>query len=389
MSFSTRRVERWASMRWHRADLLAAAMLIPFVVLAFWLGSKGLVGGEGDPYNIARRTYDVAAAGPLATIDPPLRYVPLAILYLIVQPSLPVAEQLVHTYSALVSLVVIPLALYLYAAAALESRVTGLVAMAGIYGVWFLTPLFPAYFTYYWMYDYTVPYMVATLYALDRRAVTGDPRWAVLTALGVISVGWNELALALFTAIGVGMALIARRDWLAIGTCVGIGLPAASVFFILPSGAVDHVSRRSAGALTLASWDTIQQSTPPILLHFRELQVTVLLLVIGAVGIKAEGRISESWGLEAVVAALAGGYLAQLVLAGGWLPDVAAAGLWPLVVLLASAVGVRHLERRWDMVADRAMQQVSPVEVAALAVTVPVAVGILGALVVPQNVPLL
>lgn len=129
-------------------------------------------GGNVDPSVFIREAHEIARTGDLITSrDPPLRYVPLAFLYTLVQPHGVLAEQIASLHAALFSFVVLP------AGIACLAYVVGNRGIAYLSVIVFgMGRLFgfgtSGFHTGAWQYDIAAPLVFVTLAALHQSLST-------------------------------------------------------------------------------------------------------------------------------------------------------------------------------------------------------------------------
>ena len=153
-------------------------------------------GGNVDPSVFIREAHEIARTGDLITSrDPPLRYVPLAFLYALIQPHGVLAEQIASLHAALFSFVVLPAGIACLAYVVGNRGIAYLSVIA--FGMGRLFGFGTSGFqTGAWQYDIAAPLVFVTLAALHQS----------LSTTGIKS---NQSAIA----AGVTLGLAGMTQW--------------------------------------------------------------------------------------------------------------------------------------------------------------------------------
>lgn len=221
--------------------LLSVAILVGWRPLDAWAAAE-LSTQNQDPYNIVKYSLEAAEAGhPFVFVDPPFRYVPLGIVYALLQPSQLLAEKIAHTWAAILAFVGIPATVYWLFREAVDYRV-GLLTIAGFI-VWRLFGIgLTSYINGAWQYLFTLPLIFLALWAAHRGLTAGDSRqWFILTGVLVGLVGLTQYVYGLYTSIIIGAILLWHRQVRPFAVVGAIGASMASLLLLLPSTANSYV----------------------------------------------------------------------------------------------------------------------------------------------------
>ncbi|MWG36974.1 hypothetical protein [Halomarina oriensis] len=377
--------------RWEVVALLA--LLVPGLALAVELGGTpiSVYDPNVDPGAFVANAERLAATGDLfATRDPPFRYLPLAVVYALVEPTATGAERIASTLAAVACFVCTPLALWLFA-----RRVTGRVAALAV--VVAFVPMravgyaMPGYYVGSWQLDYGQPLVFLALLTAHVASTENRPRPAVVTGglLGLLAT--VQLGLAALAALVVGVAFLLARavrplSWTVAAGAVG-SLPLLA-HLALSDAATGHlrgtVSNRILpdGSLVV-TWEQV----PGVVLASGTL-ITAALLVVAAVAYR-RGLAPESTVLRTGVAVHAVAFVVLSVTNLGYLRYVVdQVGPFLLVVVAVAALGRTAAADRVRTTVDRRTTEETPAPpVLALGALLAVATTAVLFLGVPTNLP--
>ncbi|MFC4357737.1 hypothetical protein ACFO0N_07220 [Halobium salinum] len=203
---------------------------------------------QGDPFNIVTRSTRVADTGDIYTVDPPLRYVPLAVVHALT-PGLSNSVS-THLYTTIVSYVVLPatVAAFFYAVGGLRSAVFTLLGFMSwrAVGVGRI-----GYHTGWWHYDHTLPFVFLALLAAHEALVwdTKSGSYALAAATGlVIGVsGLNQYIMGALTALIVVIACLWKRRHIELAICGTVGSAVGSIFLFAPPKTFSFVAEKATG----------------------------------------------------------------------------------------------------------------------------------------------
>lgn len=293
-------------------------------IWAILLAQQPLPELTGDPHNIMARSLRVAETGNIfATVDPPLRYVPLAIVFQLfnIESAGAMAAQTTHLYSTLLSHVIVPASLYALVRATVN-RWTALATLSGVV-VWRLLGIgLNAYTVGYWMYDYTLPFIFAALYLAHRTVLTETtPRRFILaagTGLVIGAVGLNEYILGAYTAASIATLYVTHRliQELAVTGAVG-GLMASSLLF-MPEYAKEYIFSAGGNRLELLGVPSLAGNAVGVLTTPAYLVPVGLATVSGSLYYWTRSKPTSS-GILIVACGVCGvAWLSQFVLVSSW-----------------------------------------------------------------------
>lgn len=305
------------------AEALGFALIFgALVVWAITIGWRPLSAWEaytvpqsGDPPNIVAGALEVAHTGNVyATVDPPLRYVPIAIVYALVDASGILAERIAQTYATLMSFVGIPLALYALFRVVGDARVALLTALGFL--TWRILDIGRvAYYNGYWHYSFVLPFVILALlfahYAIVKDGGKQRLGWAALTGLIIGYVGLNQYVLAAYAAVAVAVVFLARRRFTELGVTGGVGAVYATALLLAPSSTDSFILNMAADRLKLDQWSlaafengVINIATTPTYLF-----IVVLTVVFGIERLLSGRPTSESGVVEGSILVVGGLWL--------------------------------------------------------------------------------
>lgn len=194
-------------------------------------------------YDYVRYSLHIAETGEIypTTIDPPLRYATLSIVYFITDPTTEEAWRIANLHAATISHIVTPLTIW----ALIRIVSTRRAALAGLGAIVALRVVefnfaSPEYFFGGWQYDLVRPYIFTALIfvhlaidgAADKRT-----RYTVIAGVLLGLVGLQQLLFAGLTIIAVVVAYVWHRHYHALTLTIATGLVfTPALLFIPPRG---------------------------------------------------------------------------------------------------------------------------------------------------------
>ncbi|RBI60757.1 hypothetical protein DMJ13_17570 [halophilic archaeon] len=236
----------WSTL-FQTPHLTTLALFTPLIITAFvvgWNHTPSAWPNNIDPSVFMKRAGMMADTGQLITdgqVSPPLRYLPLAAIYWVLDPTPAVAGHLASLHAAVFSFVILPAAIYIFASTVYTRRV----GAATIVGFILLRSLGFQSFGYYlgsWQYDIFAPFLFLG-FAAAHNAITRDSKkWAVAAGVCTGMLGLGEFALTTVTVVIVSLAYFVNRDIDLLAVTGVTGVLFTPPLFMLPSKANNHVS---------------------------------------------------------------------------------------------------------------------------------------------------
>ena len=160
--------------------------------------------------------------------DPPLRYLPLVLIYLVVDSTTALGSRMVSLHVAWFATVFVPLSIYSLARQLFDRR-RGLVAMGAALGLHALQAAYNGYYGGQFQDLLVLPFCYVGLAVLYRPR-----RFGVIVAGCLVLAALTQVMAAAFTAGIVAMALLSWGSFRALGWTAGISILGASPLLVLP-----------------------------------------------------------------------------------------------------------------------------------------------------------
>lgn len=292
--------------------LLLVVFTLPLLYVALSLGwrplsawQSTLVEQSSDPDNIVRGARAVASsANVYATVDPPLRYVPLAVLFVIFDPGTFAAQALTQTYTTVLNFVVLPLTLgaLLWRVADWESAFLTLLGFM----IWqWLGITENAYYDGFWHYVFVFPLVFLTLLLLHDCLQEEDTIHRRLRATGVGllvgAIGLNQYVYGALTALVIFVAFVFHRRWVDLGLSGSVGALCGVALLLSPGRTKSFVAQSAIGRLGIEQWSlaVLASGVVDVLTTPSYLLFLLIGLGGGALFIVSERRVSDTGVIEA------------------------------------------------------------------------------------------
>ncbi|RLM39273.1 hypothetical protein DVK01_01555 [Haloarcula sp. Atlit-120R] len=297
-----------------------------------------------------KRSLRVATSGNIySTIDPPLRYVPLAILFWILNITTvgPEAAYITHLYSTMMSYVVLPATLYLLVRETID-RKAALLVLLGVISWRLLGIGLNAYIHGYWMYDYTIPFIFIALTIAHRTILEDRQHHRFLLAAGtgfaVGVVGLNEYILGAYTAGIVAVLFIFHNRIRELILTGSIGAVMASSLMFMSSYAKDFIISSGDDRLKLLTVTAIPGNVIDIITTPAYMLPVGLVVVAGVLYHWTRSPPTSSGVLVAACIVLGIGWHSRFVLSSGWFALLAQYVGQYIVLALAVQQVVDHVD---------------------------------------------
>ena len=248
--------ERWS---WMFLTVAFVAGLFVFSAFQGWrtldafYGTTPYQGVRIDAQNVIERSLVVAETrDPFATVDPPLRYVPLAILYGLFDVSKIQAERIAGLYTATMAYVAVPVsvaALY-YHSSRRSWRLAALI-IAGFVS-WRVIGLgVNSYLLSRWHYSPVLPAIFLCLIFLHYSVLADETNWraTVATAISLGVIGLTELIYGALLAATITVVYLYHKQYKNLATVGGIGVLFALPLVVVPNRVDGLVERELFGRI--------------------------------------------------------------------------------------------------------------------------------------------
>lgn len=278
----------------HKNIVLFCIFVLPLFVLAIRFGwrplgawQSSLIEQSGDPDNIVRRSLLVSETWNLfATVDPPFRYLPLAVIFSIVNPSTEAATRITHIYTTMTGFVVLPISVSVLFWRVVEWRVAFLTLLG--FTTWIVLGVTEnTYYDGFWHYTYVLPIVFLTLLSLHETVsgnrVRNSVLLAILTGSGVGIIGLNQYVYGALIAVTVTIVFLYHsqlRELLVAGVTGSLW---GCVLLFSPQETREYVSSAGSSRLGVENW-----STTTLLDGFSDILTTpsyFIFLMLGVAGV--------------------------------------------------------------------------------------------------------
>lgn len=238
-----------------------------------------------DAFVIKQRALEVAQTGDIYTRDPPLRYVPLAILYRLTNAS---PDLLTHLYTTAMSYVALPLAIGAYFYQTQGRRVAILTVLG--FAVWRLAGVGQiAYYSGWWHYAFTLPFVFVALAFVERTATSPsiDRRlqFALATGMALGFLGLNQYIMAATTILVTVLVFLRQNRIRELALTGTVGAAFSSVLVFAPAQTHSFIAGKANGpfnkegvpwAIETVLWGLKDMATTPAYLFPLALIAVVL-----------------------------------------------------------------------------------------------------------------
>lgn len=249
---------------------------ITFTAIAIKLGSQSSYLDPQGMFTVRPRVEEVAATGnPLATGDPPARYVPIAVQTYLVPASTAILMAVFYLWN---DLVLIPFAVFVLVWRVRSLRAANFALVITTLGLAVGVLAFP-WPDGYWVYTQPIPWALFAATAQHEAVESLSDKWAVVTGVFVASVSWNQYYLGCLAVVAMYVAYALNREWrlTMISTATGIG---CASYLLLRLARIDYYISQSSNHFVLRPLSDIYK----LFVFFSNYQSQIIpLIVIGLV----------------------------------------------------------------------------------------------------------
>ncbi|QPV63200.1 hypothetical protein I7X12_00770 [Halosimplex litoreum] len=312
---------------------------VPLVVVAVRLGWRPLAAWQSagfdqssDPDNIVRAALLVADTRNIyATVDPPLRYLPLATVFAIVDPTAGTAARITQIFATGASFVALPLTVVGLFWRVADWR-TGFLTLLS-FGAWRALGITEnAYYDGFWHYAFVLPLVFLVLVSIHEtiQSPSGQRRTetlAAVTGIGIGLIGLQQYVFAGFVAATATVAFLSNRCYRELLVVGVVGALAGTPLLFVSREARTFVADSAVSRLGIGQWtvSTVLAGVGDVFTTSAYLMLFAAVVATGCWLAISPRRVSETLVVESALAVFGTvGVVCTLLVEPRWFAQLAA-----------------------------------------------------------------